>query len=117
LTYDDSSLTGIGDESISLVSFNFLFEGINYTENDDLLATVDFLEGDFLGLNYSGSSPSFPTFTAAFPPFFDASFSYDLSGNSGSGIPTFTPVPESSSVLALLMITGIIFPLRKIIFK
>ena len=47
LTYDTLGLTGVGDESVFISSFNFPFEGKTYTQNDDLLATVEFSDGIF----------------------------------------------------------------------
>lgn len=115
LTYDDASLTGIGNESVLISYFDFLFDGITYTQNDDLFANVDFLDGQLLGLNYAGSSPAFPNFTSAFPPFFDASFSYDFgsSGGSGIGVPTYTLVPENSPVTGILILIGTLILFRK----
>lgn len=109
LIYDNTGLTGIGNESVLVPNFDFVFNGTTYTEIDDPLATIDFFEGDFLGLNYSAGSPAFPSFTSAFPPFFPASFSYDFGGlgGSGTGVPTFVQVPESSPLLGLWLFAGI----------
>jgi hypothetical protein len=115
LTYDNLGLTGVGDESVLISSFNFPFEGKTYTQNDALSPTVDFTDGIFLGLNYSGDGPSFPTFSAGISGFFDPSFNYDLggTGGAGTGALNYTPIPESSLVVGLLMVSGVTFVIKR----
>lgn len=114
LSYDDSLIPAAPDlggyKSIPISNFAFNFEGNDYTEADDIFASVDFVtaNNDFLGLNYAG-----PNFTFASGFFLldlnDASFTYDL-GSSGSGtivytqtsIPTTTPEPGNFWGLLIL---------------
>ncbi|NEP04280.1 MAG: PEP-CTERM sorting domain-containing protein, partial [Okeania sp. SIO4D6] len=49
--FDDSALTGIGEEFLSVSELSFDFLDVNYTETDGFPKVV-FLDGDFLGLNF-----------------------------------------------------------------
>lgn len=100
--YDNTGLSGIGAESVPLTSLNFNFEGNPYTEDDDPDATVSFLDGIFLVLDFAVDSPPAPTFTSGTIDASDALFSYNLGGAGlgGTGTVTFAIIPEPSSWFA-----------------
>jgi len=117
-SYDDSLIPPAPDlggyKSILISSFNFTFEGNNYTAGDDLFASADFatFDSQFLGLNYTGSDLALisGSFTLNLD---DAIFTYDLGiDGSGTGIITYTPTsnpnpistPESNTVIGLLLL-------------
>ena len=51
--FDDSTLTGINEEFLSVSELSFNFLGVNYTETDSLYDTeAIFFNGDFLGLSF-----------------------------------------------------------------
>ncbi|BCL39214.1 hypothetical protein [Nostoc sp. MS1] len=114
-SYDDSSLTGIGDEAIALSNFGFSFEGKTYNLASDPYAQVNFNNGSFLGLDFAVASAPSPTFISGFFDLNEAFFSYDLSGSSafgrsGTGGITFTlrsnnpaTTPEPTAVMGLLI--------------
>lgn len=110
LSYDDTSLIGVGSEAIAAEDFTFTFEGTTYTQADSPVF-VSFFDGEFLGLDYSIASPPAPTFISGFFSVFDASFSYDFGAANlaGTGIPTYTfsSIPESSSLTALFLLAGL----------
>ncbi|MDD2725475.1 MAG: hypothetical protein PHH59_15825 [Methylovulum sp.] len=99
-SYDDLSLTNLGDESINLstMSFNFLSNSFGLG-NADVAATADFLNGVFLGVNFSVSSfdPAFALISGYGTGFLDdAAFAYDTqSGDAGYGSINFQ---QSNSV-------------------
>ena len=127
VSFNDSSLSGSEDESLPITNVEFEFLGVDYTEADDLSATVEFFDGDFLGLNFSGvdssTGDSFTfvsgAFGFAFPPTIDeAFFTYNLPGSTpiqgGDGDVTYIlqqgpppSVPEPTSMLSLFAL-GII---------
>jgi len=104
--YDNATLTNSGSEAIDLssLSFNFLSSAYN-TANADFTSTADFLDGIFLGVNYSASNldPSFALGSglATGSPA-DAYFSYQtIFGDSGFGSLIFakvTAVPAPAAV-------------------
>ncbi|QLE55436.1 PEP-CTERM sorting domain-containing protein [Nostoc sp. TCL26-01] len=102
LSYDDSSLVGSGSEFIDVSAVSFDFQGVNYTTANN--PTVAFIDGNFLGLNFS----PVPLFSfIANPDFAEAYFTYDLgNGNAGTGNVVYTlestSIPESTNVLGLL---------------
>ena len=104
--FDDSGLTGTGDETVGLSSFNFDFLGTVFTEADDTLAFAQFFDGAFLGVDYVTD-----TFQLS-PGFFstdDASFAYDLPAGSGLGGVTYTAVSvPDPSVLGGLVAVGLV---------
>jgi hypothetical protein len=91
LSYNDSLLAGIGEETIGLMAFSFTFGSITYTLPNYPAATADFFNGDFLGANFSVSSSPQPTFISGLVPgassqtIDDAFFSYNTGANSGTG--------------------------------
>lgn len=121
-SYDDSTLTGIGDEFLpqsEITTINFNFEGNTYTLADALSAGVQFLDGTFLGLSYSTDikfafEPGLFTLSEAF-------FSYDIEEGAGFGDIQYTlrsgngVTPEPSSLMALggLALTGLIKIIKK----
>ena len=122
VSFEDSSLSGIGDESLPITNFQFEFLGVEYTEADDPTATVDFFDSDFLGLNFAAVDPStndsfsFVSGMFAFPPVFppsinDAFFAYNLPQppppQGGEGQVTYTKVPEPSSIIGLLALASL----------
>jgi hypothetical protein len=114
LSYDDSLLAGIGEESISLTAFSFTFGASTYTLSNDPAATADFFNGDFLGANFAVSSSPQPTFISGLVPgafsqtIDDAFFAYNTGANSGTGDIAYslrtTPVgiPEPATTVGLL---------------
>lgn len=104
--YDNATLTNSGSEAIDLssLSVNFLSSAYNIA-NADFTSTADFLDGVFLGINYSASilNPSFTLGSglATGSPT-DAYFSYQtVDGDSGFGSLIFakvTSVPLPAAV-------------------
>lgn len=126
-SYDDSTLTGIGSESVLATSVEFMFVDVNqndanYDESDDigfpLFPKVLFVDGTLLSLDFAVEPlkeglpddlvPSF------FNIFFEDGFQYDLGvdaqdndrgfGFGSVAYSTPTPVPEPTSVLGLLAV-------------
>lgn len=112
--YDNSSLTGVGDESVALSSIDFNFFGVDYDENNGTTPDAIFLDNDFLGLSWSADSVEF-SFVPGFTSIDQAFFAYDILGGAGAGAGdiTFTQdldlqdVPESNSVIGLLLLGGL----------
>lgn len=83
-SYEDSILTGFGEEYIAIDEFEFDFLGTKYSSetNSDLGAEVVFFDGNFLGLSLVND-------TFAFYPGFleleESFFSYNLSDLEGAG--------------------------------
>lgn len=104
--FDDSNLTGIGAEFLSVSNISFDFDGLNYTETDALADTeVVFFDGDFLGLSFSTDEDF-----SFIPGLFDlggAFFAYDIAGSGAGDIAytlrqTSTSTPEPTAVFSLL---------------
>ncbi len=106
--YDDSSLTGIGRESIGnglgFFEFEFQWFGVTYREdsNPEFASRIEFHNGNFLGIRYFlGWDKPTPNFSLSL-----SSFSYennpDILDAQGSVSYTMTSVPESNSVITLL---------------
>ena len=110
--FDDSALTGIGDEFLSVSELGFDFLGVNYTETDSLSdPEAVFFDGDFLGLNFSADEFSFLT---GFSDLSEAFFEYDIVGGTGAGdivytLRSDTPVstPEPTTVFSLLALAAV----------
>ena len=109
--FDDSLLTGIGDETVSLSSFNFDFLGTVFTEADDNDNDpfAQFFDGVFLGVSFVEDDFQFS------PGFFsidEAFFSYDLPDGAGFGSVAYTPVSVVSvpdpSVIGGLVAVGLV---------
>ncbi|WP_424098752.1 PEP-CTERM sorting domain-containing protein [Moorena producens] len=109
--FDDSVLTGIGEEFLSVSNISFDFGGVNYTETDGLTdPEVVFFNGDFLGLSWSDDQFFFVE--GFFDPS-DAFFAYNIPQGVGVGdiaytlrpdTPVSTPVstPEPTALFSLL---------------
>ncbi len=101
-TFDDSRLTGIGEEFLSVSQISFDFNGVNYTETDDFFGPeVLFFDGDFLGLSFSTDAEF-----SFIPGFFDLEesfFSYNISGEvDGAGDINYNLVPEPLTILGTM---------------
>lgn len=125
-SFDDAPLTGSGNEflSVDYLDFNFLGNAFNQT-NGVVLPEAAFLDGDFLGLSFSGLSfnvnASNPNF-AFIPGFFNISeafFSYDnRAGGAGFGslVYTVSAVPEPQTwamLLSGLALVGVVVRRRR----
>ncbi|NEO61561.1 MAG: PEP-CTERM sorting domain-containing protein [Moorea sp. SIO4G2] len=109
--FDDSGLTGIDEEFLSVSNISFDFDGVNYTETDGLSdPEAVFFDGDFLGLSWSDDEFSF---IAGFFELGEAFFAYDIPQGAGAGdiaytlrpdTPVSTPAstPEPTAVFSLL---------------
>ncbi|WP_019866779.1 PEP-CTERM domain protein [Methylovulum miyakonense] len=89
-SYSDLLLTHSGDESINLSTLSFNFLSTPFGLGDaDITASADFLDGVFLGVNFSvgGFDPAFALVSGYGIGLLEAAyFSYDtLSGDSGLG--------------------------------
>jgi hypothetical protein len=121
-SYDDSEtpVDFFDINTRSLVSFFFSFNGSDFTELDDLFATVDFdpFDNTFLGLSYQGDDFTFASGVFGVD---EAVFTYTGTGfNDGTGSITFTQVsddlvstPETSVLLGLLTVGGGILGKKK----
>ncbi len=107
-TFDDTSLTGVGAEFVTVDKIFVNFNGSTFTKADATATPdVSFFEGDFLGLSFSVSQAPPPFSFSFIPGFFDVTESfltYEQDGLSGDGNVTYTSVsvPESSSLVSLL---------------
>ncbi|MDJ0842947.1 PEP-CTERM sorting domain-containing protein [Crocosphaera sp.] len=109
-SFDEANLTGFNLEflPVSTVTFNFL--GRTFTEVDPAAqATVNFFNGNLLGLSYSVTDfeatfsivPGFPSLNQSY-------FSYEPNmGNAGFGDISYQVVPEPLTLLGAM--TAIIF--------
>ncbi len=103
LSFDDSGLSGSGEEFLAVDNLEFSFEGVDYTETDGT-PEVLFFNGDFLGLSWSADDFSF------IPGFFELSeayFAYDVDSGAGAGDISYmlfddTTTPEPTGVVSLL---------------
>ena len=102
------------NSTLQLTLFDFFFEGLYYSLNDDPLASVSQSGADFLGLIYSvDGSPSNPLFS--FVPgtsvLSDAYFAYDLNSNLGAGFGSIIynklNTPDTNPVPAPLPVMGV----------
>ncbi|GGA29472.1 hypothetical protein [Okeania sp. KiyG1] len=109
--FDDSALTGIGEEFLYVSELSFDFLDVNYTEADGFPEVV-FFDGDFLGLNFETDAEF--SFLEGLSDPSDALFSYDIPGQEGGfGDITYTlrqesPVstPEPTAVFSLLALSA-----------
>ncbi|MEA5536629.1 PEP-CTERM sorting domain-containing protein [Crocosphaera sp. XPORK-15E] len=109
-SYDDSLLTGSGFETLGISEVNLSFFGSIFTAVDDDSypdsPTVEFLDGNFLGLNFTVSSSS-PE-VSLIPAFGNtvATFSYIGTNDDGFGSIQYAAVtvPESSTVLGIIAV-------------
>lgn len=107
-SYDDATLTGVGEEYIALESFSFAFESGVLTLADDLFAEAAFYDGVLLGISFNVTLPDYSV--SFVPGFFDlgeAFFSYDVTGEgSGFGSLTVSTVPVPGALPLLLSGAG-----------
>ena len=108
-SFDDLTLTGVGDEFLPVTNLEFNFLGTDYTEADDAFgAEVEFFDGDFLGLSFSTDATF--SFVPGFFALDEAFFTYDLVQGVGTGDiayslrPSQPPqsTPEPNSIMSLL---------------
>lgn len=110
--FDDSTLTGINEEFLSVSELSFNFLGVNYTETDSLYDTeAIFFNGDFLGLSFYADEFSFVT---GFFEVEEAYFIYNIEAGVGTGDITYTlsqntpkSIPEPTAVFSLLALGAI----------
>ena len=119
-SYQDSILTGFGEEYIAIDEFEFDFFGTKYSSetNSDLGAEVVFFDGDFLGLSLVNDTFAFnPGFFELEESFFfynlinlegEGYYNYslrqsDLDGNDDSNP---KPVPEPNTIIGLSVLSG-----------
>ena len=101
--FDDSGLTGINEEFLSVSAVSFNFNGTDYTESDGFPEVV-FFDGEFLGLSFS-TDVQF----SFIPGFFDLSeafFVYDIPEGSGTGDINYSVVPEPLTILGAMTALG-----------
>jgi hypothetical protein len=107
-SFDDSQIPDInffGDDLFAIASFNFNFNGMDFTEADIFFGDAVFSGTEFLGLDLGADLFSF------FPgdgDLLEPSFSYDL-GNAdiGSGNVSYTQVPEPVTTISYLVVLGL----------
>jgi hypothetical protein len=111
-SFDNSTLSGVGEEYLSVSDLEFNFLGFDYTEADDSSffgSEVAFFDGDFLGLSFS-TDTSF-SFIPGFFAVDEAYFAYDVTNvGAGAGNITYSlrasqpskSTPEPTSLITLL---------------
>jgi hypothetical protein len=102
-SYNDTNLTGTGEQFLNISDIVFNFQGFDYTTANNPQAA--FLDGKFLGLSYS-PEPSF-SFIPGFSDVNEAYFAYNFGSlNSGFGDVTYTQqntsIPEPTIVIGLV---------------
>lgn len=106
-SFDDATLSNIGDEWLSVNSLNMSFLGSNYNlSNSTFGADVGYSSGTFLGLSYTVESSALQfSLVADTAPF----LAYDTTaGLSGAGDIVYQPVPEPESYALLLAGLGLL---------
>ncbi|WP_094678477.1 PEP-CTERM sorting domain-containing protein [Hydrocoleum sp. CS-953] len=111
--FDGSALTGSGEELLSVSELSFDFLGVNYTENDGIFSDVVFLDGEFLGLDFSTDAVF--SFIPGLFDLGDAFFEYDTLGEGvGTGDIIYTlrqeppaSTPEPTAVFSLLALGAV----------
>jgi hypothetical protein len=105
-TYNDSSLTGVGLETLQVDSLSFNFLSHLYTDNDDYFCpqgypTLDFNNGRLVGLNYTMNySPKVIFNPARFGLVFSVAGSSNLYHLTG-GATFYQGVPDSKDNLSV----------------
>jgi hypothetical protein len=112
-SYDNSGLTGHGQEFLSLISFDFTLLGTHFTQADIRQGgQAIFQDGvlqDVTAAFYQLQSPN--------PPLNNITFGFggpgiigyiDLKGKFGDGVFTISSVPESSTFLSLAVGLGLL---------
>lgn len=110
-SFDDTGLTGSGEEWLPVGTLSLNFAGTSYTLADaDALTEVAFLDGGFLGLSFvaSGKEPLI-AFIPGFGSLGEAFVAYDSAlGLSGAGDAIYAAVPEPASSALLLAGLGLV---------
>ena len=106
LSFDDSGLTGVGEEWIALGSIALDFLGRHHTLGDAAAAPeAAFFDGTFLGVSFTvnAGDPQF-SLIAGYRSIGEAFFAYDaVAGKSGAGSVAYTAaVPEPESWMLML---------------
>lgn len=116
-SYDDATLTGFNNESVPVIDLDYTFDGVNYTDADDVGfgAEVLFNNGQFLGLSYSTNTQF--SFVPGFTSTNDSYFTYDVPSGAGSGDITYTatPVPFGVDSTKGILLLGGLFMAKKAI--
>ena len=110
--FDDSTLTEIGEESLSVSELSFNFLGVNYTEDSLSGTQVIFDNGDFSGLRFFGMLDS------NMWQLEEDKFTFATISSSGSGFSLVastgditytntTTIPEPTAVFSLLALGAI----------
>ncbi|PZD72637.1 hypothetical protein C1752_03473 [Acaryochloris thomasi RCC1774] len=125
--FDDSGLTGSGDEFAPVSNLSFDFLGTNFSEANAVAGPeAVFSDNQLLGLNYAAETTGPTDFTflsfAPAPSSGELSlFTYDTTTVSdgsvtqleGTGEISYTSVPEPSTVLGSAAILGLMFLVRR----
>ncbi len=120
-SFDNATLTGSGPEYLSLLGFNFRFNGVTYGLGDDPSATVHYFDGTLLGLTYAATSPSPAqsiSFQAGFFDLTEQTFSYTYAGQTGgAGEPgnpiTTAEVPVPGTLWFAPLLAGLLAARRR----
>lgn len=109
-SFDDATLTGLGEEYLSVDNLTLSFHSQTYTQiNAAAVPEAAFADGAFLGLSFIVKS-SDPTFSLVpgFSSIADAYVAYDASaGASGYGSVAYTPVPVPEPETYALLLAGL----------
>lgn len=112
-TFDNFSITGVGDETVPTSQFEVTFNGQTFNNGNAQAgnsAKAVFVDGVFAGIQYVSQIVMnlSVALVAGFVDTSDASFTYNLSGTDGSGPITYSvSTPEPSLILGLLAVGGI----------
>ncbi len=118
LSFDDSGLTGVGEEWIALGSIALDFLGQHHTlGNAAAVPEAGFFDGTFLGVSFTvdAGDPQF-SLVAGYRSIDEAFFAYDTAaGLSGGGSVTYTAaVPEPEGwMLMVAGLTGVVAVARR----
>lgn len=119
--FDESGLTGAGDEFLPVSTFTFDFLGSEFTEADATSGPeAIFSDNQFLGLNYAAESINPPdefTFISFAPgpdTVDESQFDYStLNSGDGTGDILYSQVPEPNTILGSTAVLGLMLLLRK----
>lgn len=104
-SFDDATLTSLGDEWIPVSQLTVSFLGNNYTLAEaSSPSEVSYNYGTFLGISYSaGTATEGFTLVPGYSHISEAYFAYDTQlGDSGAGSVIYAPVPEPETYALLL---------------
>lgn len=114
-SFDDITLTGVGDEFLPVSDLKFNFLDTDYIATDD--SEVVFLDGNFLGLSFS--TDAYFSFVPGFFSLNESFFAYDLGSQEvGIGDINYTvrssnPVPEPATIIGFVTTVILGSSLRK----